>query len=110
MNSEITKKIIIFSFFFINFIQPSRSAEFSRVNTNEYNRRSRLNWAKISDNKSSKLLFYSTSDKVSKKNDFLKKNKETLLVDLIKKQEELVSNQINNLKLICSLCRRQRIS
>ncbi len=95
MNSEITKKIILFSFFFINFIQPSRSAEFSRVNTNEYNRRSRLNWAKISDNKSSKLFFYSTSDKV------LKKNKKTLLVDLIKKQEELViqsdkQSEINN--------------
>ena len=38
MISGITKKAIFFSFLFINFIQPSKSAEFSKINEN-FNKR-----------------------------------------------------------------------
>ena len=34
MVSEISKKVIFFSFLFINFLQPSKSAEFKKINEN----------------------------------------------------------------------------
>jgi len=36
--SGISKKVIFFSFLFINFIQPSKSAELSKINKNINNR------------------------------------------------------------------------
>ena len=38
MFSGISKKVIFFSFLFINFLQPSKSAEFSKINNNNNNR------------------------------------------------------------------------
>jgi len=36
--SGISKKVIFFSFLFINFIQPSKSSEFSKINKDVNNR------------------------------------------------------------------------
>jgi hypothetical protein len=44
--SGITKKVIFFSFLFINFIQPTKPAEFSKINKTINNRNTQLTWVK----------------------------------------------------------------
>ena len=46
MISGISKKVIFFSFLFINFIQPSKSAELSKINKNIHNQNYYLNLLK----------------------------------------------------------------
>ena len=47
MISGISKKVIFFSFLFINFIQPSKSAEFSKINQDNINKNTELILSKI---------------------------------------------------------------
>ena len=49
MISGISKKVIFFSFLFINFLQPSKSAEFEIINKNINKRNDQLNWSIIPD-------------------------------------------------------------
>ena len=60
MNLGISIKIIFFSFIFINFSQPSRSAELKKINNSEKNLSTKINWSKISQNKIQSNLFFSS--------------------------------------------------
>jgi len=43
--SGISKKLIFFSFLFINFLQPSKSAEFVKINKHINNQNTELIWS-----------------------------------------------------------------
>ena len=94
MNSGITKKLIISSFLFFHFIQPSKPAEFHKIYRNENNKLKKTIWSKTSDNKissnTSKLFFENNFDNSFLESDFLEKNSILLLTDSSKKQEELI--------------------
>jgi len=45
--SGISKKVIFSSFLFINFLQPSKSAEFAKINKDNINKNTKLIWSKI---------------------------------------------------------------
>ncbi|MDA9701112.1 DUF3769 domain-containing protein [Prochlorococcus sp. AH-736-L23] len=45
MFSGISKKLIYFSFLFINFLQPSKSAEFAKINKNINNQNTKILWS-----------------------------------------------------------------
>ena len=47
MITGIPKKIIFFSFLFINFLQPSKSAEFAKINKIINNRNTKPTWLKL---------------------------------------------------------------
>jgi hypothetical protein len=91
----ISNKIIFSSFLFINFIQPSKSAEFYKINENENKQANQITWSKISNQKNisntSNLFSSGSFDGVSpvkKKN--LEKNTKLQLADLNENPEELV--------------------
>ena len=94
MNSGISNKIIFFSFFFFNFIQPTKSADFYKVNKNENNDFTPRIWLKKSNRYkyfSSKLISNNNFDKVStEKKKYEDKTTEPQLINIKKKQEELV--------------------
>ena len=88
MISGISKKLIFFSFLFINFLQPSKSAEFAKINKNINNRNIKFIWSK-SLNKEN----LSNSSKVSDYNFSpfnLQKNLDSFLVANAKEQQELI--------------------
>ena len=80
----ISKKVIFFSFLFINFIQPSRSAELSKINKDINNRNIKLTSSKASNlDDSSNYQDKSLSNNFDDFNDyvkFLKKKTDSLLV------------------------------
>ena len=91
MISGISKKVIFFSFIFINFIQPSKSAELSRINKYINNRNIKINLSNldISSNSQNNSL----SNELGDWNDyvkFLKKKKDSLLVAKAENQQELI--------------------
>ena len=100
----IAKKIIFCFFLFINFVQPSESADIhkSKKINNKYP--SRIIWTKIPTNlKSSNFSNLSVNrfEKLPKHNKVLKQKKEILLADFSEYQEELViqsdkQSEINN--------------
>jgi len=45
--SGISKKVIFFSFLFINFLQPSKSAEFTKINKNINNQNNTKNFLEL---------------------------------------------------------------
>ena len=47
MISGISKKVIFFSFLFVNLLQPSKSAEFEKINKNITNRSTQSTWLKL---------------------------------------------------------------
>ena len=53
MNSRTPKKLIFFYFLFINFLNPSKSADFQKLNQKENNQSNQLIWSKLSNNNSS---------------------------------------------------------
>ncbi len=55
MFSGISKKVIFFSFLFINFLQASKSADLEKINKNIKNSNSQLNWSKLSNLKDSSI-------------------------------------------------------
>jgi len=91
--SGISKKVIFFSFLFINFLEPSISAQFSKINKNinSQNKKSTiLNFSNVeippnSHNKIFRNNFYDDSGY-----EFLKKKSDTLLVAKSKNQQELI--------------------
>jgi len=92
--SGISKKVIFFSFLFINFIQPSKSAELSKINKVINNRNS-----KITLSNASNLDIQSNSQNRSLGNNlddgneyvkFLKKKTDSLLVAKAENQQELI--------------------
>tara|TARA_B100000161_G_scaffold172603_1_gene123805 strand:- start:121 stop:2130 length:2010 start_codon:yes stop_codon:yes gene_type:complete len=93
LNSGISKKLIFYSCFFINFIQPTNSADFYKINNNENNKSTSLSWSKLSENKnlpnSSNLFLDNTVEKFPDEKKNSGKNEDLLIVDLNKKPEEL---------------------
>lgn len=89
MISGISKKVIFFSFLFINFVQPSKSADFSKINKNINNRNIKSTLSNISNKEfssnSSKYF-----DEISPPVNILQKNFEALLVAEAEKQQELI--------------------
>ena len=94
MISGISKKVIFFSFLFINIIQPSKSAELSQINKDIKNRNIKINLSNVSV-----LEISSNSQNNSLKNDldesnyyekYLKKKIDSLLVAKDENQEELI--------------------
>jgi len=88
--SGISKKVIFFSFLFINFIQPSQSAELSKINKNINNQNTKFLW---SNTLSEKKNLSSNSKSFNDKNSFvnlLKKNFDSFLVAKAEKQQELI--------------------
>ena len=89
MITGISKNLIFFSFLFINFLQPSKSAEFAKINKNidiqnnylilkkNFNEESLPGFPKISDNNTSYL-------------NLLQKNLDSFLVAKAEKQQELI--------------------
>ncbi len=89
MISGISKKVIFFSFLFINFLQPSKSFEFAKVNNNFNNQNKKLIG---SINPFEKPLFSSSKiyhDNTSYIN-LLQKNPDSFFVDKAEKQKELI--------------------
>ncbi|MDC3134877.1 DUF3769 domain-containing protein [Prochlorococcus sp. AH-716-J09] len=89
MISGISKKLIFFSFLFINFIQPSKSAGLSTINKNINNQHTKFLWL---NNLSEKILSSNSknfNDKISFVNS-LKKNFDSSLVVKAEKQQELI--------------------
>jgi hypothetical protein len=90
----ISKKVIFFSFLFINFIQPSRSAELSTINKDINNRNIKLTSSKASNfDNSSNYQDKSLSNNFDDFNDyvkFLKKKTDSLLVAKVENQQELI--------------------
>ena len=90
----ISKKVIFFSFLFINFIQPSRSAELSTINKDINNRNIKLTSSKASNfDNPSNYQDKSLSNNFDDFNDyvkFLKKKTDSLLVAKVENQQELI--------------------
>jgi len=99
--SGISKKVIFLSFIFINFIQPSKSAELSKINKNINNQNTKILWL---NTLSEKKNLSSNSKSFNDKNSFvnsLKKNFDPFLVAKAEKQQELIiqsdkQSEINN--------------
>ena len=90
MISGISKKVIFLSFIFINFIQPSKSAELSKINKNINNQNTKILWL---NTLSEKKNLSSNSKSFNDKNSFvnlLKKNFDSFLVAKAEKQQELI--------------------
>ncbi len=89
MISGIQKKVIFFLFLFINFLPPSKSAEFEKTNKNINNHNTKLIWSLISDEK-----VFSNSKKISDNNfshvNLSQKKLDPLLLVKAEKQRELI--------------------
>ncbi len=94
MISGISKKVIFFSFLFINFIQPSKSAELSKINKDINNRNIKITLSNVSNlDISSNSQNNSFSNDLDNDNDyvkFLKKKSDLLLVAKAENQQELI--------------------
>jgi len=98
--SGISKKVIFFSFLFINFIQPSKSAEFAKINKNINNQNTKFLWSNSLSEKNLSRNSKSFNNKKSFVN-LLKKNFDPFLVAKAEKQQELIiqsdkQSEINN--------------
>ncbi len=89
MISGISKKVIFFFFLFINFIQPSKSAEFAKVNDDNINKNTKLIWSKINPGQT-----LSNAPKISHDNNshlnLLQTNLDLFLVAKAENQQELI--------------------
>jgi len=92
--SGISKKVIFLSFIFINFIQPSKSAELLKINKDINNRNIKINLSNLSNlDFSSNSQNNSLSNDLGNSNDYLKfleKKKASLLVAKAENQQELI--------------------
>ena len=89
MFSGISKKVIFFSILFINFFQPSKSAEFAKINKNINNQNTKFLWSNSYSEKILSISSKSFNDKNSYVN-LLKKNFDSFLVAKAEKQQELI--------------------
>ena len=89
MISGISKKVIFFSFLFINFLQPSKSAELEKINKNINNQHTKLqllnSFNETISGSSSKFF----NDETSYVN-LSKKNFDSFLIAKAEKQQELI--------------------
>ena len=89
MISGISKKVIFFSFLFINFLQPSKSAEFKKINEN--NNTQNINLIRTKNIGEEFLPSFSkTFDDNSSFLNLLQKDLELFLVAKAEKQQELI--------------------
>ena len=89
MISGISKKVIFFSILFINFLQPSKSAELSKINNNINNQNTKFLWS----NHPSEKILSSNSKSFNNKKSFinlLRKNFDSFLLAKAEKQQELI--------------------
>ena len=89
MISVISKKVIFLSFLFINFIQPSKSADFAKINKNIKNQNTKF----FLQNYLNEKILSSTSESFKGKifsENLLKKNFDSFLVAKAKNQKELI--------------------
>jgi len=90
----ISKKVIFFSFLFINFIQPSKSAELSKINKIINNRNTQFTWFNLpSLEVSSNIDNNPPSNYLNKDTNYIKflnKKKDSLLVAKTEDQQELI--------------------
>jgi len=92
--SGISKKVIFFSFLLINFIQPSKSAELSKINKVINNRNSKITLSNASNldisSNSQNRSFSNNLDDGNEYVKFLKKKTDSLLVAKAENQQELI--------------------
>jgi len=92
--SGLSKKVIFFSFLFVNFIQPSKSAELSKINKDINNRNIKIALSKESNfeitSNSHKKPFSNDHDEDTDYIKFLKKKTDSFLVAKADKQQELI--------------------
>jgi len=103
--SGISKKVIFLSFLFINFFQPTKSAEFSKINKHINNRNitsTSINASNLSipENSHNTIPFNNLLDKPNSVK-FLKKKTDLLLLAIAENQQELIiqsdkQSEINN--------------
>jgi len=87
--SGISKKVIFFSFLFINFLQPSKSADFAKINKNIKNQNTKFFW----QNNLNEKILSSTSESFKGKifsENLLNKNFDSFLVAKAENQQELI--------------------
>jgi len=87
--SGISKKIIFSSFLVINFLQPSKSAEFEKINKNINYQNTKFHWPKIFNtniSSSTSKIFNVKTPSIN----LLKKNFDSFLVAKGEKQQELI--------------------
>jgi len=99
--SGISKKVIFLSILFINFFQPSKSAEFAKINKNINNQNTKFLWSNSLNEKILSISSKSLNDKNSYVN-LLKKNFDSFLLAKAEKQQELIiqsdkQSEINNI-------------
>jgi len=88
--SGISKKVIFFSFLFIKCIQPSKSAELPKFNTNTNNQNIKITLSNVSN---LKIPSDSTSNDLDDNTEylkFLKKKTDSFLVSKVENQQELI--------------------
>ena len=100
MFSGISKKVIFFSFLFINFLQPSKSAEFTKINKNINNQNTNFCWSENLNEKSLSSTSTISNDNTSYVN-LLNKHFDAFLVAKAEKQQDLIlesnkQSEINN--------------
>ena len=93
MNSGISKKVIFFSFLFINFIQPSKTVEIRKINKSENYPTTKLNspkkpYKKVLSNSSNFYLNKFELNSFDKK--FLKQHPDPLLAFTKENQKEII--------------------
>ena len=100
MISGISKKVIFFSFLFINFLQPSKSAEFTKINKNINNQNTNFCCSENLNEKSLSSTSTISNDNTSYVN-LLNKNFDAFLVAKAEKQQDIIlesnkQSEINN--------------
>ncbi len=89
MISGISKKVIFISFLFINFLQPSKSAEFVKINKPINNQNTKLIWSNTL-NQETLPSFSEIPDNHNSYSNSLRKNLDSFLVANAEKQKELI--------------------
>lgn len=90
MTSGISKKVIFFSFLFINFIQPSKSTEFSKINKNINNQNIKLTLSNVSNLETPSNSSSNEIDDNTENLKFLKKKTDSFLFSKVENQQELI--------------------
>ncbi len=89
MISGISKKVIFFSFLFINFIQPLKSAAFVKINRDNINKNTKLIWSKTNHGQilsNTPKIFHDYNSRLN----LLQTNLDLFLVAKAEKQQELI--------------------
>ncbi len=89
MISGISQKIIFLSFLFINFLQPSKSADFTKINKNINNQNTKFHWSSFLNAKILSSNLKSFNENSSYVN-LLRKNFDSFLVAKAENKQELI--------------------